>query len=544
MKGLRPYQVRAVEAVEGAWASGTQRPAGVAGTGAGKTQIFSTVAHRFIEADRGGVLVFAHRTELVQQAANRLRRVAPGLGVGIVQGRFNQVRMPVVVGSVQTLSANGCARVRALRNIRLIIIDECHRAAAPSYVSVLEALGAFDPDSGVVALGVTATMSRSDTKALGDVWQDVVFNVPVTDLITDGWLVRPQGIRVDVSDLDLSKVRKSAGDFQAGALGDAMADSMAPDKIAEACREHSEYRSGIVFTPTVNFAHIVDEAMRGAGFTSRVVHGKTPGAERAAAQAGFSAGDVQWLVNCGIFTEGTDLPRCKTVVIGRPTQSRGLYAQMVGRGLRLWCPDDDEHPKLPIAPAPPCPRCASDALVLDVVGVTERHSLHQHIDLFGEDAAEPLGDDVEGEDVTGELAELLDVELDGAPVDIVPSFRTGHLVHRTVDLFAESSERWERTGRGIWYLVLPTRYVAVVPGAQRGTFAVWAVPVAGMVQMVAPEVHGLPGAMKVAEGAVRFEERRTLAGWSADLLGQHRAYASWRIDQIAEHVPHVAATMR
>src|SRR5688572_930526 len=178
---LRNYQTAAVAAVEQGWASGIRRPAVVLPTGAGKTVVFAALIERFLKTHGGRVLVLAHRDELVNSAVAKIRSVAPNLRVGIVKGAQDEVRAEVVVASVPTVRAPG--RRARLRDVRLIVVDECHHAPAESYLVILRHFGAMpvegEPEDtnlrrGALAVGVTATMIRSDKLALGDVWQDVV----------------------------------------------------------------------------------------------------------------------------------------------------------------------------------------------------------------------------------------------------------------------------------------------------------------------------------------------------------------------------------
>ena len=226
MLALRDYQSITVEAVRAAWGRGVRRVAVVLPTGAGKTVVFAHLAA--IMHGRGvRTLVLAHRDELIEQAVGKLRAVAPGLRVGVVKAARREIRgRDVIVASVQSLhrAEQRAELVRA--GVRLLIIDECHHSVADSYMSVLRDLGCFsdDPLTGAYALGVTATLGRSDRVALGQVWQEVAHKVDIIDMIRMGWLVNARGIRVRIDGLDLAAVRRSRGDWADGALGAAMQD--------------------------------------------------------------------------------------------------------------------------------------------------------------------------------------------------------------------------------------------------------------------------------------------------------------------------------
>src|SRR5688572_7916909 len=304
MQTLRPYQIDAVTAVERDWTRGADRVAMVAATGAGKTTTFSAIVGRWLERNPGRrALVLAHRIELVEQGAARLAGQL-GIPVGVIMGVRNQTLPRVIVGSVQTLARD--RRRRMLRDVGLVVVDEAHRSAADSYVEILRWAGCYG--GGGRALGVTATLSRGDDRALGDVWQSVSHVYSTADALRDGWLKRPVGIAVRVADLDLRRVRKTAGDYREGELGAALEASLAPKRIAEAYREHASDRQGFAFAPTVHSAGVIRDALRDEGFTCELVHAGTPKDERKRTIQAFRDGQVQILSNCGVFTEGTDLP--------------------------------------------------------------------------------------------------------------------------------------------------------------------------------------------------------------------------------------------
>ena len=468
---LRPFQVDLRDDVFREWARGVQRVAAVLPTGGGKTTTFVDLAEQWLQANPSRrAVVIAHRLELIEQAAARVQRHT-GLQVGIVKATRNQTRARIVVASVQTLASRGGRRAAQIADVGLVVVDECHRAAAKSYVEALTQFGCYRA-GGAVALGVTATLSRSDRLSLGSVWQSVVEGPDIAWMIDRGWLVRPSGLLVRVDDLDLRRVRTTGGDYRKEDLGEAIEQSLAPKRIAEAYREHANRRQGIVFAPTVSSAGAICEELVLAGFAAVLVHGGTPAGERAEKIDQYRRGEIQILCNCGVFTEGTDLPMTECIVVARPTKSNGLYIQMTGRGLRLWC---FEHGELNNLQSPCCDRVKVDCLVLDVVGASKRHRLQAQIDLFGEDPEE--------RDETPEILEETDLEEDeGEDTDTVEvslsEDATGDLVAEIVDLFHSSGAGWMRTAAGAWFLPTRERYLCVLPTIVIGGlgFDVWSVP--------------------------------------------------------------------
>ena len=428
---LRDYQADAIDAVFGAWADGMQRPAIVLPTGAGKTVVFSALIKQFRERhcdtplQHTGlrVMVLVHRDELADQAMAKIHAVAPHLTVGKVKAETRQVTADVMVCSVQTLArGNALLQIRTAEQahrsgpVGLIITDECHHAAAPSYGKVYAAF----PDA--LQLGVTATMARGDRRGLGDVWEEVVYSRSVLWMMSKGYLSPVRAVQVQLSQLDTSSVKRSGGDFQAGDLGRAMLEAEADKAIPRAYRAHADGRPGIVFTPTVATAVAVADEMNAAGIATAVISGETPKDERHQIYDDFRHGRVQVLANCMVLTEGFDAPWAEVAVIARPTQSAPLYIQMVGRVLRTF-------------PG------KADALVIDLVGASS-NKLRTLVDL---DPTVPLKE--VKKDETLEEAVLREMEEDETQA---PAGLTAFdLKHKDVDLFASSSTAWLTTRAGI-----------------------------------------------------------------------------------------------
>lgn len=356
---LREYQQDALDRMAAAEARGVRRQLGVAATGLGKTIIFSALAEQ-----RGGrTLILAHRDELVRQAADKMLQVWPTADVGIVKAGDDEHGRTVVVASVQTLSRpERLARLEGTA-FDLVVVDEAHHATADTYQAVLDALDYR------LLLGVTATPDRGDGLGLDDVFDEITWNYDILWGIDHGFLCNVRGLRVKVEALDLSNVRMQRGDFAQGQAGQALEDAHAPEAIVAAWRKHADDRRTIVFTPTVEVARLVAAEYRRCGVAAAFVYAGTPLEERRAMLRAFSSGAVQVVANCGVLTEGFDEPRVDCIVVARPTKSRALFTQMVGRGTR-------KHPdKL-------------DLLVLDVVGGSDVHSLITVPSLFGVDEPE------------------------------------------------------------------------------------------------------------------------------------------------------------
>jgi superfamily II DNA or RNA helicase len=385
MKHLRDYQIQAADCIEQEWKTRTSTMA-VLPTGAGKTVLFAEVIRR---RQPGRAIVIAHRHELVQQARDKIERFA-GLDCEVEMadavaavGLFN--RMPVVVASVQTL-VSGSARKRMEKfdpmEFDTLIIDEFHHAPANSYRQVLDYFTKGNPDLKV--LGVTATPDRTDEQALGQVCQSVAFNYEIVDAIQDGWLVPIEQQMVTIAGLDFSAVRTTAGDLNGADLAAIMEAEENIQGLCAATLEIIGKRQTIVFTASVAHAEMACNIFnRHRERIAEWVCGETILEKRTKIMKNVLEGETQILCNVGVATEGFDAPGVEVIVMGRPTKSRALYAQMAGRATRPFPGVVDQHPapderRAAIASSPK-PSC----LLVDFVGNSGKHKLVTGADLLG-----------------------------------------------------------------------------------------------------------------------------------------------------------------
>lgn len=342
---LRPYQQEAREAVEAEWREGRTRTLLVLPTGCGKTIVFANIAADQVRCgDR--VLILAHRGELLEQAADKLRQ-AVKLGCAVEKAEETCIGSwyRVVVGSVQTLMRESrLARFRP-NHFGTIIIDEAHHAISDSYQRILEHF----PDAKV--LGVTATPDRGDMKNLGQVFQSLAYEYTLPKAIKEGYLSPIRAMTIPLK-LDLSGVSIQAGDFKAPEIGSALEPYLY--QIADEMTKHCADRRTVVFLPLVSTSKKFRDILCARGFRAAEVNGES--ADRTETLAAFDRGETNVLCNSMLLTEGWDCPAVDCVVVLRPTKVRALYSQMVGRGTRLF-PGKDH------------------LLLLDFLWHTERHEL-------------------------------------------------------------------------------------------------------------------------------------------------------------------------
>ena len=382
---LRPYQRNAVDSIV-EQIKAARSTLAVMPTGTGKTVVF---AHLAGQVSSGRVMVLAHREELIDQAADKLAHIT-GEPVAVeMAGRWSDEyteKSRIVVSSIQTQVAGMEGKGRMTRftpsDFALLIVDEAHHAPAVSYRKVLDWYKA-NPDLKIV--GVTATPDRADEAALGQVFDTVAFDYEINDAIRDGWLVPIMQTVVKVDGLDYSDVRTTAGDLNQGDLAAIMQFESNLHAIAHPTFEIANGRKTLVFATTVAQAERLCEILnRHQNNCARWLCGKTPTNDRREIFRDYRRGRFQFLVNVGVATEGFDDPGIEVVSIGRPTKSRALYAQMVGRGTRPHpdagidgCDAPDGRRALIAASGKP------SLEIIDFAGNAGRHKLMTTADILG-----------------------------------------------------------------------------------------------------------------------------------------------------------------
>jgi superfamily II DNA or RNA helicase len=263
----------------------------------------------------------------------------------------------------------------------VLVIDEGHHAVSPGYRAILEHF------AGVPTLFVTATPDRLDGVGMRAVCDSVAFRYSMRAAIADEWLVPVLAKRVTVGEIDLSSVRVHHGDLDQRELAAVMSREKALHATVRPLLELSRGRRTIAFAVDVAHAHSLAEiANRYEPGVACAIDGSADEDEREACLAAFRRGDFRVLFNCALFTEGFDDPGIACVGLLRPTQSRALNTQMIGRGTRI----------LGASYAESVANGKRDVLVLDFVGNAGKHKLVGPADaLAGLDLPEDVRADVE-----------------------------------------------------------------------------------------------------------------------------------------------------
>ena len=379
---LRPYQQEAMDAILEAWENGTHKTLLVLPTGCGKTIVFAKVTEECVrQGDR--VLILAHRGELLEQAADKIRK-ATGLGCATEKAEETCLGswFRITVGSVQSMMRESRLSRFPDDYFDTIIIDEAHHCISDSYQRVLHHF----PEAKV--LGVTATPDRGDMKNLGQVFESLAYEYTLPRAIKEGYLSPIKAVTIPLQ-VDLTGVGVQSGDFKAGDLGTALDPYL--EGIVTEMEKYCREKKTVVFLPLVKTSQKFRDILNAHGFQAAEVNGESQ--DRTEVLQEFADGRYNVLCNSMLLTEGWDCPSVDCIVVLRPTKVRSLYCQMVGRGTRLSSGKDH-------------------LLLLDFLWHTERHELCHPAHLI-----------CESEEVARQMTENLEKDA-GCPVDIEEAEQT------------------------------------------------------------------------------------------------------------------------
>ncbi|KAJ7932447.1 P-loop containing nucleoside triphosphate hydrolase protein [Mycena leptocephala] len=341
---LRPYQEQCLLACTEALESGASRIGVSLPTGSGKTTVFISLLSRIAappsDPRASKSLIIVNSIELARQSAEQVGRLFPDWTVEIEQGTKHKASglADVTVATYQTLRRT--ERINKFNPARLkaIIIDEAHHAAAPSYRRLLANFdtGIKHPDADfkppilahkIPIIGFSATFSRHDGLALGSVFERIVYHRDFLEMIKEHASINLKNVIVN----------SRTGDFNPTSLAQVVNTDTINNMVVKTWLDKAgpTRKSTLIFC--VNVAHVeaLTQRFRAFGIDARYVFSGTPMSERQALIASFKAGKYPVLVNCAILTEGADIPNIDCVVVARPTRSRNVFAQMIGRGMRL-----------------------------------------------------------------------------------------------------------------------------------------------------------------------------------------------------------------
>lgn len=318
----RPVQEEALIALKGAQQAGHSSGLVVMATGLGKTWL-AAFCVRELQARR--VLFVAHREEILRQSRDVFRRVLPDKDVGMFTADERALDADFVFASVQSLGRH--LDHWSPEHFNVIVIDEFHHAAAPTYRRIIDH---FVPE---FLLGLTATPERLDgADLLALCGGNLVFECGLAEGIARGELCPFEyWAEKDVADFAFIPWRNER--FDPAALAGAIETNERASQELAAWRPHSGRRT-LGFCQSQTHSDFMADFFGGHGVRALSVHSGPTSAPRQRSLQQLEAGDIDVVFSVDLFNEGVDLPDVDTVLMLRPTDSPVVFLQQLGRGLR------------------------------------------------------------------------------------------------------------------------------------------------------------------------------------------------------------------
>ncbi len=358
---LRPYQENCINSLENHFLD-HQKGLIQIPTGGGKTIVFS----KYAKDNTKKTMVLSHRDELVYQAVDKANFFYNKRETGVIKRDLWQVEKKLISASVQTLASKIKSKeFKYLKSlgIDLLICDEAHHFPSPTYQEVYSELKKANPN--LKLLGVTATPFRHDKKDLKEHFGSMIYSVDIKELIRTEYLT-PIDAEIVTLPVSLDELKTNSGDFTDSSIAKVFNSPGINQMIVKKWIEKGQNRKTIFFTSTVEHSKDLAVMFNRQRITASHIDGKTPLKERREILKAYRADRIKIISNCGVLTEGFDDPSTECISIVRPTKSKGLYAQILGRGLRLS----------PLTGKKNC-------LILDFSGDSQKFKLNNFNVLFG-----------------------------------------------------------------------------------------------------------------------------------------------------------------
>ena len=388
MINLRPYQKEAIDSTFRYFADNDGNPLIVLPTGTGKSVVIAEFCRQTLKDwPDTKILVVTHVRELIKQNHDELKTLWPEAPAGINSAGLKKrdYDPSIVFCGIQSVHKKASNFVK----VDLVLIDEVHlvpRKTNTMYQRFLSNLKIMNPHMRVI--GLTATPYRLDSGLLHTgkeaLFDAVSYEAELKDMVDQGYLTRLMS-KQPKTRIVVSSVSIRGGEFVAGELERAVDRTDVNESVVrEIVVLGAERKSWLIFCAGVKHATHIAEIVRRYGVSCETIFGDTPSAERDRIVRDFKAGKIRALASMGVLTTGFNAPIVDLLAILRPTESTGLYIQIMGRGMRnspgkedclvldfagniaRHGPVDRVNPKKPrqsdgegVAPTKTCPKCQS-----------------------------------------------------------------------------------------------------------------------------------------------------------------------------------------
>lgn len=324
-------------------------------TGLGKTVVMAALAKENLNSR---ILIIVPSTELREQTIQKLKVMCgENVSVGSVQGKLNEFDKNIIVATRQSLThskSNRLENILSNGSFEYILLDECHQAVS-QIKTIINSVG---ENSKVV--GFTATPFNNE---MIEVFNGILYQKPLLNSILEGYLCEPRAYKVSTN-TDISNVKSVGGEFIQSQLAAVVDNDDRNDIVVKSYIEKAKDRKHtLVFATSIEHASNLAECFNLNGIKAKSIDSTLDEKERKETLEEFKNGKIKVLTNVGVLTTGFDFPAIDCIIMARPTKSKILYTQCVGRGLRLH---DNK----------------SDLLLIDIADLTSKFALWDASTIF------------------------------------------------------------------------------------------------------------------------------------------------------------------
>lgn len=323
---LRNYQENALTAIHETFESSFRQYIELP-TGAGKTVTFLSYAK-----NHSKTLVIVPSIQILHQVYNAALIFYDKAKISRRGSTYDEDPKDLHICIINSIRKD-YREILALVKFDLVIIDEAHHTQADSYRIFIDDYSSYYPKAKF--LGVTATPDRSDGKLLKDTLHTCSFRLGITQMIRDGYLCDIEGYGAKTN-IDLSDVDTHNGDFSMKKVYNLLSTEYRNNLIVDMCKKELVDRKTLIFCINVEHSETIFRLLKKAGFSAAHIDGRMSDIERLTIYDKFKKGEITHICNCKILTEGFDEPSIDGIILARPTVSKSLFLQMIGRGIRIF----------------------------------------------------------------------------------------------------------------------------------------------------------------------------------------------------------------
>ena len=325
---LRDYQQEAIDNLKKMREDGKTIALLYHATGVGKTITAATDA----KAVGGRTLFLVNALKLASQAKDTFAKVWPEATLGEYTGSQKDVSQTVIFATVQSISKD--LEKFSPTDFDYLIVDECHHAAANTYQKIFTY---FHPK---FILGLTATPERSDGEDMLELFQNVAHKMDLKTAVERGVLVPIRCIRVKTN-IDLTDVRINGIKYNSQDLESKLFIPERNQWIVDTYLKYVNGKKTVIFCASVDYAAEIAKLLRDSGVKAEAVSGRDRVEVREKILKDYETGSTNVLCACDLLNEGWDSPHTTVLFMARPTMSKTIYLQQLGRGTRR-CPGKED----------------------------------------------------------------------------------------------------------------------------------------------------------------------------------------------------------